>query len=366
MISQSYNHYVCALLMGLAVCSCGQKASLETDGTETIEQSVATAKRLTITHDSIVKRAEVRIDGDLFTAYIYPKSIAKPVLFPIRTASGRTLTRAFPLESKPGERVDHPHHVGHWLNYGDVNGLDFWNNSQAIPEEKRGKYGTIYHSEIIEMSDGDEQGTLEVTARWTTPAATTLLNESTTFVFGFSGDTRSIERTTTLTATDHDVAFEDNKEGMIALRVTRAMELPTDKPAIFTDAQGNPTEVEAMNNEGVNGNYLSSEGLEGNDVWGTRAKWVMLYSQIEGDPVAIVILDHPDNVGYPTYWHARDYGLFSANPLGQKIFSDGKDELHFKLKAGESVTFKYKILVHSGSELSKDVLENEFNNFSKK
>lgn len=357
------NQSAWALFVLLLISACGPKPAQEANVEAPVEEM---DKRITITHNPDEKKAEVRIDGALFTAYIYPSSIAKPVLFPLQTASGKQLTRGFPLDPKPGERVDHPHHVGHWLNYGDVNGLDFWNNSEAIPEEKRGGYGTIYHGEIIEISDGDDEAILSVTAKWNTPAATTLLNEATTFVFGVTGDTRYIERTSTLTATDHDVAFEDNKEGMIAVRVTRAMELPTDKPAIFTDAQGNPTEVEAMNNEGVNGDYLSSEGLEGNDVWGTRAKWVLLYSQIEEDPVAIAILDHPDNIGYPTYWHARDYGLFSANPLGQKVFSEGKEELHFNLKAGESVTFKYKILVHSGSELTKDVLENEFSNFSKK
>ena len=30
------------------------------------------------------------------------------------------------IEPKTGERIDHPHHMGHWFNYGDVNGLDFW------------------------------------------------------------------------------------------------------------------------------------------------------------------------------------------------------------------------------------------------
>ncbi|MGB0395782.1 MAG: DUF6807 family protein, partial [Flavobacteriaceae bacterium] len=69
------------------------------------------------------------------------------------------------------------------------------------------------------------------------------------------------------------------------------MELPAKKPAIFVDAQGNPTEVKVLDNTGVNGNYLSSEGLEGNDVWGTRAEWVKLYSTINEEPVSITILD---------------------------------------------------------------------------
>ena len=45
------------------------------------------------------------------------------------------VTRGFPLEPRPGERVDHPHHVGLWFNHGDVNGVDFWNNSESLRPE---------------------------------------------------------------------------------------------------------------------------------------------------------------------------------------------------------------------------------------
>ena len=94
------------------------------------------------------------------------------------------------------------------------------------------------------------------------------------------------------------MSFDDNKEGVFGVRVTRAMELPSKKPAIFVDAQGNPTEVKVLDNTGVNGNYLSSRGLEGNEVWGTRSEWVKLYSIIDEEPVSITIIDHPNNVGY--------------------------------------------------------------------
>ena len=79
------------------------------------------------------KRVDVTIDGKPFTSYIWPSTLKKPVLYPLRTAKGTLVTRGFPLDPRQGERVDHPHHVGMWLNHGDVNGLDFWNNSDAIP-----------------------------------------------------------------------------------------------------------------------------------------------------------------------------------------------------------------------------------------
>src|SRR6266478_1197004 len=78
--------------------------------------------------DEAGRRVDVTVDGKPFTSYVWPTTLKKPVLYPIRTAEGTVVTRGFPLEPRPGERVDHPHHVGLWLNHGDVNGFDFWNN----------------------------------------------------------------------------------------------------------------------------------------------------------------------------------------------------------------------------------------------
>ena len=100
------------------------------------------------------RRVDVLIDGQPFTSYIWPVRLKKPVLYPIRAASGTLVTRGFPLDPRPGERVDHPHHVGLWFNYGDVNNLDFWNNSDAIPAAQASKYGTIVHRSIRSAKSG--------------------------------------------------------------------------------------------------------------------------------------------------------------------------------------------------------------------
>ena len=89
-----------------------------------------------------------------------------------------------------------------------------------------------------------------------------------------------------------------------------------------------------------------------------------LESNIDGETVSITIIDHKKNVGYPTYWHARGYGLFAANPLGQAIFSKGKKILNFKLNKSESVTFRYRIMIHNGSELSKESINRSFIDFN--
>ena len=311
------------------------------------------------------KRVEVWMDGEFFTAYIYPDNVAKPVLYPIITTSGKKLTRGFPLEPKAGERADHPHHIGYWLNYGDVNGLDFWNNSEARSPEQAYKYGTIYHQEILKTVSEKGKGILEVITAWKDYTGEQLLSEKTKFIFSQEGKTRIIDRVTTLTALNEDVLFEDNKEGMVAIRVTRALELPEKKPAYLIGADGKKTSEKIVDNTGVVGNYLSSEGIEGGDVWGTRARWMKLYSTLEGEKVALAIIDHPKNPGYPTYWHARKYGLFAANPLGQKVFSKSKEELNFILNMGESVTFRYRLVVHNGDGLGKAELDEMANEFGK-
>jgi len=144
--------------------------------------------------------------------------------------------------------------------------------------------------------------------------------------------------------------------------MARELELPSDKPVELSDAHGNITKVPVMDNKGVTGNYFNSNGVLGADVWGKRAKWTALSGTIKGKDVTVVIFDYPKNIGYPTYWHARDYGLFAANPLGQSIFSDGKETLNYKLEADKSVTFKYCILIFDG-KASIEQIEGEYSNF---
>ncbi len=151
---------------------------------------------------------------------------------------------------------------------------------------------------------------------------------------------------------------------MFAVRVTRALEHPSDKPIVLSDAHGQKTDVPVLDNDGVTGKYLSSEGVEGMAVWATRAKWMALNGEVNGEKVSVVIMDHPTNVGYPTYWHARGYGLFSANPLGQEVFSKGKEILDFALEPGQSTTFKYRTVIFSG-QTTPEKIEKAYANFLK-
>jgi hypothetical protein len=308
-------------------------------------------------------RVDVQVDGEPFTSYIWPASAKKPTLFPIVSASGVPVTRGYPLDPRPGERTDHPHQIGLWLNYGQVNGIDFWGNSDARDPADAPRLGTVEHREVRSTRSGSGKGSLEATAEWVDRGGRVLLREETRYVFRAEAGLRAIDRITTLTALDEPVTFADTKEGMLGLRVARSLEQPSTQPVVLTEQDGSTTTVPVADNTGVTGLYRSSEGLRGDSVWGTRARWVALDGEVEGEAVTVAILDHPSNPGYPTYWHARGYGLFAANPLGQKDFSEGREELNLRLQPGESTTMRYRIVILSGGETTERI-EAEYQGFS--
>lgn len=312
------------------------------------------------------QRVDIFVDGKLFTSFLYTDTIpnlTKPVLFPVIAADGSVVTRGFPLEPRPNERTDHPHHIGMWFTYGDVNHIDFWGNSAAMPPEMHDKLGWIRNISIIESVSGKGKGELRYTADWLNASGHALLSEDTRLIFRADSVSRTIDRITTLTAREDTVTFFDTKEGMMGIRVTRALELPSDKPVVLSDEHGNKTEVAKMDNTGVTGDYLNSEGITGYDVWGKRAVWVALTGKINNDDIAVVIFDHPGNPGYPAYWHARGYGLFAVNPLGQKTFSKGKEELNFSIPPGGQAVFKYRVLMIN-KHPEPDFLNKIFQDFS--
>lgn len=312
-------------------------------------QTKAQIYPIEITTDDQHKKVVVKANGEPFTTLVYTDTLEKHFLYPIYAPDGQIVTRGFPFAPRKNEPDDHPHHVGLWLNYEAVNGLDFWNNSYAIPADKKSKYGWIKPGKIIKAKGGKKDGEIKLTATWQNEKGQVLLDETTTYVFQADNEKRIIDRITTLTAKT-EVNMPDVKDGMLGLRVAHELEMPSKAKKEFKDDKGNVTVVEATADTAPSGNYITSEGKEGDAAWATRAQWCLLYGKIGEDTASIVIIDHPRNVGYPTYWHARGYGLFAANPLGQKVFSNGKQSLNFSLKQGQSVTFRYRVVIATGKQ----------------
>jgi hypothetical protein len=321
-------------------------------------------KGIRIVPDETQRKIDVFYDGKLFTSYIYPADLEKPVLYPIYTARGTLITRGFPRDPRPNERVDHEHHVGFWFTFGDVNGIDFWGTSYAIPSEQRSRYGSIRHCDVVHVQSGIKQGSLAVTADWVDYYENLLLKEETQYIFSGEGDWRIIERITKLTAQQDTVTFADTKEGMIAIRMDRAFEEPSTTRELYLDAQGNPTRVKVMNNEGVNGVYRNSDGFEKGAVWGKPAKWVSLSADKAGEKISVAILDHKNNPGYPAHSHARGYGLFSTNNMGAQAFNPATPPFKLTLKKGQSTTFRHLIVVKTNGFATDEELNRLFDRFN--
>src|SRR5258708_6126289 len=232
-------------------------------------------KGVQVVADEAHQRVDITCDVKTCDAYMWKVQLKKPVLYPLITDEGITVTRGYPLEPRPGERVDHPHHAGMWFNYGNVNGIDFWNNSDAIKPEGRSKMGTIYQKKIVSTKSGADQGELVVESIWVTGEGKDILKDTTRYVFTRRKGARIIDQITTLQALDKAV-FNDDKEGVLGMRVAHWLESADEKGGIFMDANGRPTKVDSADTAGATGVYLTSEGIKGGAGWSARGRrWAL-------------------------------------------------------------------------------------------
>ncbi|HYO81991.1 MAG TPA: PmoA family protein [Bryobacteraceae bacterium] len=270
-------------------------------------------------------RVDVVIGGKPFTTFFFGPDAHKPYLHPLRTAEGLVVTRSFPMESGvEGETKDHPHHQGLWFTHGDVNGLDFWANSKLTP-----KHGRVVLDRSVPMrvQGGAKTGMIQASFNWVTPDGKTLVKEERRMTFYDEPGLRTVDVDVTLNAAGQPVKFGDTKEGTFAIRISDKMTEKA-KGGVMTSSTGATTMKE---------------------VWGKPFPWVDYAGTIDGTPVGITIMDHPQNPGHPTHWHARDYGLFAANIFGHHDFyRDKTKDGSASLEPGKPWRFRYRVVVHPG------------------
>ena len=141
------------------------------------------------------KKIDVMIEGKLFTSYCWYDNVFKPVLYPVYTSAGTEITRGFPLKPRAGERSDHLHQIGIWLNYGNVDGFDFWGNGSTGKRSPDG--GEVKHLRVEKLSGGNGEGSIITNESWIGPSGKELLSERTEYHFIANGTTRIIDRITT-------------------------------------------------------------------------------------------------------------------------------------------------------------------------
>lgn len=272
---------------------------------------------------------QVMHDGDLVTEYVTDGQF--PILWPIMAADGARMTRDFPMSrDTPGERRDHPHHRSMWFTHGDVNGIDFWHRG-----------GTVVHQDFLKLKEG-EQAVIESVNLWVDGEGGEVLKEHRRMSFGAKQKSRWVDVDLVLSADFGDVSFGDTKEGSFAVRVAESMKV---------DA-------------GKGGKIFNSDGKTDLLAWGQRASWVNYTGPVDEKTYGIAIFCHPSSFNYPHRWHVRTYGLFAANPFGEKSFPGGEDGISpVVLKQSEKLRLCYRILWHTGIT-DKEVLDSIFNEFS--
>ena len=281
---------------------------------------------------------DVMYNGKALASYDFSPEFGKPVLNPVYSPSGVFMTRHIPPIE--GETADHPHHMGVFFTYENNKKDNFWAvKSDGLPN--------IEHIKVVETKSGPGKGTLSTEMHWMNHTGKELLKEERTMVF-IPGETENtIDFTMKLTAVDTVAEFQDTKEGMFAIRT-----------------------AEFLREKDQSGRYLSSNGEETEKVvWGKRAKWMRLQGEQDGKTLGVVIMNHPESINYPCYWHARSYGLFSANPLGQGMFQaqtgiENPEYFDLKLEPGESALFKFRMVIYEGDR-TQDQIEPAFLSYSK-
>ncbi|HQQ96605.1 MAG TPA: PmoA family protein [Cyclobacteriaceae bacterium] len=290
------------------------------------------------------KRIEVRFNQKLITAYYYGDSVDKPILFPIKTLGGTVITRGYPMAPRAGDRIDQPHEVGLWLSHQDVNGLDFWNSVSGMPADRRKTSGSIRFQNVLTQSADAGKASFRTHCHWLDINGKVLVEEVEEFTFREHAGNLIIDRSSVLKANGLDIRFMD-ANGLLGLRLSRELEPPAKEEVQVLDMKGNL--VKGANNVPT-GTYTNKEGLPTDGVSGKKSLWVAVHGRMEGQDISVVVIDHPMNVGSPAYWQVGG-GLIAANPLGKKLFTQGKQQLNFKLMKDQSSTFRYRIVVHGSS-----------------
>jgi hypothetical protein len=295
-------------------------------------------------------RVRIEIDGQLFTELRFtgaPHVYYWPVLGP----GGTKMTRDWPMENPPGEDHDHVHHRSLWFAHGLVNGVDFWGEDATYKDRGAPKHpvGKIVHEKIVSATSGKESGEVTSSQKWTAPNGDVPLTSVQTLrVYERPANERMCDFEITLKAGAKDVLFGDTKEGSFGFRIAESMRL-----------------VGADKKPGA-GHILNSAGQADDAAWGQRAKWVEMSGPIAGKTYGVAIFDHPSNLRHPTRWHARDYGLFAANPFCEHEMDKAKAEGtgDYTLPAGQSLTLKYRVWIHEGAA-DATKLNEQFSAFAK-
>ncbi|MBL9129564.1 MAG: PmoA family protein [Verrucomicrobiaceae bacterium] len=281
--------------------------------------------------------AVVKVDGQVFAEYVVDQA-NKPYLWPIYGPTGKSMTRSYPMKNVEGEKQDHPHHRG--LNFGhqDIGGSNTWAERASYGEKSKPEavaaLGSIKHTRFGALKGGST-GVIEAYADYVTSAGKKTIAEKRVMTFKVEGDTRVIDVDIDLIASYGEIVVGDEKDSGLSIRVPHSMSV---------DAK-----------EG--GKIINSNGDTDAASWGKRATWCDFHGPVEGEHLGIAMLNHPSSFRHPTPWHARTYGLFTANPFGLSALKVQAESGALTLKPEETIKLRHRFIFHKGDEKAAKIAE---------
>ncbi|MSU24553.1 MAG: hypothetical protein EXS32_12120 [Opitutus sp.] len=292
-------------------------------------------------------RVRVEVGGQLFTDYIFGDGASRSYCYPILATDGTPLTRDFPMKKDTGDDTDHPWQRSLWFAHSMVGGIDFWNEGSGDAGRSPKDKGHTKLDALVEVTSG-ARGVIRTRDRWLAPDGRLICTDERTLRFHANATGRFIDFEITLQALpDAPLLIGDNKDGTMATRVAQWMTMPHKIKNVETGGQGH---------------IVTAKGDVDDKAWGTRADWCDYHAPHHGHTYGIAIFDHPQNLRHPTWWMARNYGLFGANPFGwhdyEKEFAKEPHKGDYTIPAGGSLTLRYRLFFHLGDEKTARVAEN--------
>jgi hypothetical protein len=253
-----------------------------------------------------------------------------------------------------GEQHDHPHHRGICFGMESINGYDSWAEKATFEEmmanpknaakaqERIAHLGSCKHVEFTELTADKDHAVIAGTCEYLDAAGKKLCTERRRITFRVAGDQRTIDFDQDFTAADAPAIFGDAKDSGLSIRVPTSM--------IVEGKVGNETVKPG-------GKIINSDGITDLDAWSKPAKWVDYHGTVEGEHLGVAMLNHPTSFRFPTRWHVRTYGLFTANPFASQGYDKSLPNADFELKPGEHLQLRHRFIFHKGDEKSARIAE---------
>lgn len=298
----------------------------------------------------------VTYDGKAFAEYVIDQC-NKPFLWPVYGPTGKAMTRNFPMREvdyEPKVQRDHYHHRGITFGHESIAGFDTWAERGSFVDDAKSAsksetiqkriqtLGSIQHVAFTSLKTYSDKAVVSEKCSYVDANGKRLFSEERTLTFSATPETRSIDVDQDLIATDGDISIDDRKDAGLSIRVPSSMAVDS--------KQG--------------GKILNSEGVTDKEAWSKAAKWCDYTGPVEDETLGIAFLNHPSSFRFPTRWHVRTYGLFTANPFASQQYDKNLPDAGVALKNGNRLKLRHRIIFHKG-DVGAAEIEKMFEAYSK-